>query len=80
MSDTGYIAYLDEAGDFGLRSVAPIDERGASEWFVMGAAVVRKENEKNVPQWLRGIRDEAKNNQSMDLHFRKLSIVSQGVV
>lgn len=39
----------------------------------MGAVVVRKENEPLVPQWLRAIRDEARNNQSPDLHFRTLS-------
>lgn len=73
MSDTGYIVYLDEAGDFGLKNVTPIDERGASEWFVMGAVVVRKENEAEVPRWLRSIRDDAKSTQSIDLHFRTLS-------
>ena len=73
MADTGYVVYIDEAGDFGLNAVAPIDQRGASEWFVMSAAVVRKRNEKNVPRWLKEIRDAARNNQSIDLHFRKLS-------
>lgn len=73
MSDTGYIVYIDEAGDFGLRNVAAEDRPGASEWLVMGAAVVRKRNETAVPQWLRAIRDEAKNTQPLDLHFRKLS-------
>lgn len=73
MSDYGYVVYIDEAGDFGLRKVAPLDERGASEWFVMGAAVVRKENEQNVPRWLRSIREEAKNTQPIDLHFRTLN-------
>lgn len=73
MPDTGYIVYIDEAGDFGLKTVAPIDARGASEWFILSGAVVRKENEHKVPQWLKTIRDQAKNNQSVDLHFRTLS-------
>lgn len=73
MPGIGYVAYVDEAGDFGLRSVVPIDPTGGSEWFVLGAAVVRKENESEVPKWLRIIRNEAKNTQSMDLHFRGLS-------
>jgi hypothetical protein len=73
VSNTGYIVYLDEAGDFGLRNVAPIDPRGASEWLIMGAAVVRKENEHRVPEWLAAIRREAKNSQAIDLHFRTLS-------
>jgi hypothetical protein len=73
VSDPGYIVYIDEAGDFGLRSVVPVDPTGASEWLVMGAMVVRRENELMVPSWLKTIRHEAKNNQSIDLHFRKLS-------
>ena len=36
----GYVAYIDEAGDDGIRTVAPLDARGASEWFVLGAFVV----------------------------------------
>ena len=73
MAKTGYIVYLDEAGDFGLKRVAPLDKRGASEWFVIGAVVVRKDNEAILPQWLEEIRYAAKNNQSADLHFRTLS-------
>jgi hypothetical protein len=78
--DTGYVVYIDEAGDFGLKAVAPIDVRGASEWFIMSGVVVRKENERKVPQWLRIVRDKAKNNQSIDLHFRTLSDRQKGII
>lgn len=73
MSAPGYIAYIDEAGDFGLRSVVPVDISGGSEWFVLGAIVVRKENERLVEQWLAEVRKLAKNTQARDLHFRALS-------
>lgn len=84
MSSVGYIAYIDESGDFGLRRIAPIDGKGASEWLVLSAAVIRAENEAEVPRWLREIRYAAKNNQSQDLHFRTLTdrqkaIVCEGV-
>ena len=46
----------------------------------MGAVVVRKENETNVPLWLQKIRYEAKSRQSTDLHFRKLSDRQKRVV
>jgi len=41
LSRIEYIAYIDEAGDFGLRNIAPIDPRGASEWLVLAAVVIR---------------------------------------
>lgn len=73
MSAPGYIAYIDEAGDFGLRNVLPIDKNGGSEWFILGAVVVRKDNEKSVAQWLKEARTLAKSTQAKDLHFRTLS-------
>jgi len=72
MSKAGYIVYIDEAGDFGLRSVAPLDPNGASEWMVLGAAVLRKENESSAPAWLKSMRDKANNTQPSSLHFRNL--------
>jgi hypothetical protein len=37
MSQVGYIAYVDEAGDDGLGRIRPLDHRGASEWMVLEA-------------------------------------------
>lgn len=73
MPTTGYIAYIDEAGDFGLKNIAPIDPQGASEWFSMGGILIRKSNETNINSWLKNVRDSANNIQSNDLHFRKLN-------
>lgn len=72
MSNTGYIAYIDEAGDFGLRRVSPVDHRGASEWLMVSGVVVRASNERLVPRWVNEMRIAAKNTQSPDLHFRTL--------
>ena len=41
MPKIGYIAYIDESGDDGIRRVRPIDPGGASEWFVISAFVIR---------------------------------------
>lgn len=73
VSDTRFTAYVDEAGDFGLRSIVPIDPNGASEWFVLAAVLVRSVNEGQVQHWLRAIRDAARNRQAPSLHFRKLT-------
>lgn len=72
MSKTGYIIYVDEAGDFGTRTVSPIDPRGASEWMILGAIVIRKEDESKAPAWLKSMRDAAKIFQPPSLHFRTL--------
>jgi len=36
----GYVAYIDEAGDDGLRAVKPISNPGSSEWLVLSAVVL----------------------------------------
>ena len=69
----GYITYIDESGDFGLRKVSPIDRRGASEWLVLSAVVIRAEVEAKTIEGLRLLRIAAKNTQGPDLHFRNLS-------
>jgi len=52
----GYIAYIDEAGDFGLRTVAPIDRRGASEWLIVSAVVIRATAEPAIVDGFRRLR------------------------
>jgi hypothetical protein len=52
----GYIAYVDEAGDFGLRNVSPIDRSGASEWLILSAVVIRAEKEGETVAALRQAR------------------------
>jgi hypothetical protein len=79
-SGYGYIAYIDESGDFGLRNVAPIDRRGASEWLVLSAVVIRAEVEPKIVEGLRLLRIAAKNTQSSDLHFRNLTDRQKRVV
>jgi hypothetical protein len=72
MGEVGYIAYIDEAGDFGLNKVVPNARRSASEWLIVSGVVIRSSNEPNVINWLREMRRNARNTQSPDLHFRKL--------
>lgn len=70
-SEYGFIAYIDEAGDPGLKRVRPIDKNGATEWFTLGAVVVSAENENKVVQWTREIRADANATQGPELHFRR---------
>ena len=67
-----FIAYFDEAGDPGVKSVSPIDPKGASEWFTVGCVVVRASNEPNLVPLVRNIKQQIRSTQSPDLHFRNL--------
>ena len=41
----GYVLFVDESGDDGYSKVWPIDPRGASEWLVLGAVLVKVAND-----------------------------------
>lgn len=47
-----YVAYIDEAGDPGLRRVKPDDVNGSSEWMMVSAVVMRAEHEAAVGGWI----------------------------
>lgn len=67
-----FIAYFDEAGDPGIKTVAPIDPNGASEWFSVGCVVVRASNEPNLVSLIQSTKSSIYSTQSPDLHFRNL--------
>lgn len=68
-----FIAYFDEAGDPGIKTVAPVDPKGASEWFTVGCTVIRAVNEPKLVPLVREIKRSINSLQSPDLHFRTLS-------
>lgn len=70
---TEYIAYIDEAGDTGLKNITKRDQSGATEWLILSAVVVRAENEEKVKDWIREIRIRTKCTQGPSLHYRKLA-------
>lgn len=71
--DYSYVAYVDEAGDPGLKRVKPDDHPGSSEWLMVSAVVIRSENEAVVSDWIREIMVKLNSHQMRDLHFAKLS-------
>lgn len=73
MRTAGYVAYIDEAGDDGLKRVRPIDPGGASEWFVLGAYVVEADRVPSVPVRVRGLLDHIRARQRSDIHFARLA-------
>jgi hypothetical protein len=68
-----FTAYVDEAGDPGIKTVAPLDERGASEWFVLSAVVVRASNEAHSVEWVKKTRSDLGLLQGPQLHFKSLN-------
>ncbi|MGJ8562838.1 MAG: DUF3800 domain-containing protein [Alphaproteobacteria bacterium] len=66
----GYIAYVDEAGDPGVKTVKPIDKNGASEWLVLAASVIRVDFESEVPSWGREFLSQCGGRQQKHFHFR----------
>lgn len=70
--DVGFVAFIDEAGDPGTRSVQPLDPKGASEWFIVSAVVVRAERETEAVDWVRSVRTELRLTQGPSLHYKNL--------
>jgi hypothetical protein len=68
----GYVAYIDESGEEGLRQVRPLHPGKSSEWFILSAFLVKVHNDKNIVQWLKAI--PLKNiHQRTHIHYRDLS-------
>lgn len=69
----GYVAYIDEAGDDGLRAVKPLSSPGSSEWLILSAVVIKAENQSRVSEWVEAIKAEFRNHQKPDIHFTGLN-------
>jgi hypothetical protein len=74
-----FVAYIDESGDPGLKSVKPNSETGASEWLVLGCVLVRIENDRQTLPWVREILSNFKNRQTPYLHFTDLNPAKRAV-
>jgi hypothetical protein len=77
--DPYYIAFIDEAGDPGLRTVRPIDPVGATEWLCLGAVVVRATHSNTVAKWTSSILAKARIRSRSDLHYRDLTDVRKQI-
>ena len=68
----GYVAYIDEAGDTGLKNIRVPGRSGASEWLVLSAVLVRAEREQELEGWTRQLIASLDQHQVRQLHFRQL--------
>lgn len=73
MPPVGYIAYIDEAGDDGLGKIKTRSEKGASEWMVISAILIKANREKEIFDWVKNIIKGLNQHQITYLHFRALS-------
>lgn len=70
--DPYYFAFIDEAGDPGLKTVRPIDPVGGTEWLCLSAVLVRAKHDADVVNWVRSILSKAGVRNRADLHYRTL--------
>src|SRR6202000_5764 len=67
-----FVAYIDESGDTGLDLVKkPDDPKGATEWLVLSAMVVKIEHDSKMVSWVNDVQANFTSKRS-DLHFNKL--------
>ena len=71
--DYEYVAYIDEAGDPGLRRIQTQSTPGASEWFIPGCVLVRKSVEPEIPKIVGSWLSDLSVTQRQHLHYRDLS-------
>lgn len=75
-----YVAFIDEAGDDGLKRVRPFSPHGSSEWLVLAAVVVRAENQTQLASWLEQIESKLFRHTASSIHFSKLSERNKRIV
>jgi len=77
-----YIAYIDEAGDCGIKTVKPLDANGSSEWFILSAVVIDAAREDQVAGWVEHMTSSARliQRQIKVLHFKNLLPVTKTLV
>lgn len=76
----GYVAYIDEAGDDGLKKVYPFHENGSSEWFILSCILVRIENDHNMLEIVKEAISQFSNVQRKDIHYRDLIPAKKNII
>jgi hypothetical protein len=68
-----YVAFVDEAGDPGLKAVRPVDPTGGTEWLCLGAVLTSAKNEAALASWVRSALAKADARNRSELHYRNLA-------
>jgi hypothetical protein len=67
-----FVAFIDEAGDDGF-TFRPHPEQGSSEWFVLGACIMREKNRAAVMRRTNEVLNPIEILRRAPVHFRKLN-------
>lgn len=67
-----YIAYIDESGDPGIKAPSHAGKKPSSEWFSVGAIVVKSTRENETVSWVQEIRKRCSITQRPDIHFSEM--------
>lgn len=67
-----YFLYVDEAGDEGFGKLRKSDSGGQSRWLLLGAILVRKQNDSSLPAWRDEVMELFPRKRQRDLHFKHL--------
>lgn len=70
--DFEFVAYIDESGDPSLKRVRPIDETGSTEWMVVSAVVVSRDQDANAKGWVSDICRSIGAENDQVIHFKDL--------
>ena len=70
--EPGYVVYIDEAGDPGVKERQSIP--AWTQWFTLSAVVIAIERDPEVADWVRDMREATRSRQRRDLHYRNLSL------
>lgn len=70
MSTFSFRVYIDESGDEGF--VFKPDNQGSSRWLILSAVVLRKSQDVDIVNLMRGIRAKLRRNPKQALHFYKM--------
>lgn len=71
--DYGFVAYIDESGDPGIRRVSKYGSEGSSEWLIVGCILIRAEREAQIVQWAHEARELLELRQRQDIHYKDMS-------
>jgi len=69
----GFLLFIDEAGDEGLKQVRPLDENGASEYFILAGVLIRTARYAELVQSFNVIKHRLGLAPTDTVHFRDLT-------
>jgi hypothetical protein len=70
--DSGFCVFIDESGDAGIKKPHVGRDFSGSDWFILGAVVLRVDNKTLIQQWCNMIKMKCEVPLEQPLHFRSL--------